>query len=288
MTTPSITVHALTKKFGSFVAVDDVGYEVEPGEVVGLLGANGAGKTTNIRMIAGLLTPTSGYALITGELPNRAVRRRLGYVPQGLGLYRDLTIAQNLAFTANSFGVEPSRPTGPLATFADRLVGKISLGVQRQLAFECALQHAPDVLILDEPTSGVEPLGAVRLWDRIRCEAERGVGVLVSTHSMQEAGQCDRLLMMAAGRIVAAGTQTEIIGNASALQVTTDAWAEAFQALTAANILVTLDGRTIRAVDADTAAISAALDIAHIDATLKEVPSTLEERMASIATATTR
>lgn len=275
----------LVKRFGSFTAVDGVNYLVGPGEVVGLLGANGAGKTTTIRMLAGLLNPTGGQALLLGGIPDRSARRRLGYVPQGLGLYADLTVEQNLAFTAEAFGVSSSGLPSSLAGAADRLVSDIPLGLQRQLAFMGALQHAPDVLILDEPTSGVEPLGAARLWDRIRSEAEGGAGVLVSTHSMDEAIQCDRLLMMAQGRIVAEGTERQIVGDTTAVEVATDTWQEAFSVLAHSGFVVTLAGRKVRVVDASPGAVRTSLDDHDISATVTEAPATLEETMALIAQA---
>ena len=143
----------LTRTFGNFTAVDDVSFQVGPGEVVGLLGANGAGKTTTIRMLLGLLRPSTGQALLAGSPPNRVGRRKLGYVPQGLGLYAELTVGENLAFAAQAFGCQPAELPPVLADDADTLVGGLPLGLRRQVAFLCALQHSPDVLVLDEPTS---------------------------------------------------------------------------------------------------------------------------------------
>ncbi len=276
----------LVRRFGSFTAVDRVTCSVRPGEVVGLLGANGAGKTTTIRMLAGLLAPTQGEALLLDRRPDRSTRRHLGYVPQGLGLYSDLTVEQNLQFAAEAFGVDSPSLPDHLADVRDRLVGDISLGLQRQLAFECALQHLPDVLILDEPTSGVEPLAAARLWDRIRVEAERGAGVLVSTHSMDEAIQCDRLLMMAHGSLVAEGTEDQIIGSATAVNIVSDAWSQVFDVLTRSGLLVTLAGRDVRVVNSSADAVRRSLGPAGVDAVVTEVPATLEEKMASIARST--
>src|SRR5262245_43513190 len=141
---------AVTRRFGSRAAVDDVSLSVEPGEIVGLLGANGAGKTTLIRVLVGLLTPTSGEARLFGALPSRAGRLRLGYVPQGLGLYGALTVEENAAFTAAAFGVPASAVELPddLEPVRDVVVSRIGLGRQRQLAFACALAHAPELLVL--------------------------------------------------------------------------------------------------------------------------------------------
>ncbi|MGB5167703.1 MAG: ABC transporter ATP-binding protein [Acidimicrobiia bacterium] len=283
MTPLSLEARSLVKAYGDFTAVDDVSLEVRPGEVVGLLGANGAGKTTTIRMLVGLLKPTSGIALLLGSTPDRQARRSLGYVPQGLGLYRQLTVAENLEFNADTYGVQPAHIGGALAEARDRRVAEIPLGLQRQLAFVCALQHDPEVLVLDEPTSGVGPLSSARLWDEIRSTAEGGAGVLVSTHSMQEARQCDRLLLMADGAIVARGTEAEVVGDTHAIQVTTPVWREAFAALSEAGSLVTLDGRTVRVVDQSTRQVHDAVDPIDASAIVTSVPATIDERMAVLA-----
>jgi ABC-type multidrug transport system ATPase subunit len=161
---------------------------VAPGEVVGLIGANGAGKTTLIRMLLGLLPVTSGRVAVFGQSPSRTTRRELGYVPQSLGLYADLTVTENLRFTARAFGTPvPTGLPGDLSHSKDRLAGTLGLGLQRQLAFVAALGHAPWRLVHDEPTSGVDPLARPRLRDTIHDQADQGVGVLVTTHYMQEA-----------------------------------------------------------------------------------------------------
>jgi ABC-2 type transport system ATP-binding protein len=278
-----IVARGLTRRFGDTVAVDDVSFEVTPGEVVGLLGANGAGKTTTIRMLLGLIAPTSGSATLLGGVPDRDSRRRLGYVPQGLGLYSQLSVRQNVAFTAQAYGVAPTPLGGALEEAADRLVRDLPLGLQRQLAFVSALQHRPEVLVLDEPTSGVEPLASARLWDRIRDEAEKGAGVLVTTHSMEEARQCDRLLLMAQARLVGAGSESDLVAGTTAVAVTTDSWTAAFEALTGAGELVTLDGRSVRVVDRDAGAVEQVLRGAGIPARVTQVPATLEERMAALS-----
>jgi ABC-2 type transport system ATP-binding protein len=282
--TALLVAHGLTRRFGDVTAVVDVSFEVGPGEVVGLLGANGAGKTTTIRMLLGLLAPTAGDAVLLGGPPDRESRRRLGYVPQGLGLYTELTVRQNVAFVAQAYGAQAAPLTKALEDSADRLVRDLPLGLQRQLAFAAALQHAPEVLVLDEPTSGVEPLASARLWDRIRDEADRGAGVLVTTHSMEEARQCDRLLLMADARLVGAGSEQDLVAGTSAVAVTTDSWTTAFEALTRAGELVTLDGRSVRVVDRDPVSVEAVLRDAGIAARVTEVPATLEERMAALST----
>ena len=280
-----IEARGLTQRFGDFTAVDDVSLHVDAGEVVGLLGANGAGKTTTIRMLLGLARPTAGQALLDGAPPTRKSRRRLGYVPQGLGLYSELTVSENLAFAAQAFGCEPAGLEGALADESDTLVAALPLGLRRQLAFMCALQHGPDVLVLDEPTSGVEPLARVRLWDRIRSQADRGVGVLVTTHYMQEARQCDRLLLMSDGRLVAQGSEADIVDGTRAVAVHAQDWARAFEILSAAGMAVNLAGRDVRVIDPDEAHLQAVLAQAGLEATVTEVAPTIEERMTMLARA---
>jgi ABC-type multidrug transport system ATPase subunit len=272
MTGDLLRARHVTRRFGTFTAVDDVSMQVQPGEVVGLLGANGAGKTTLIRMLLGLLAVTSGSVELLGGVPDREHRRRLGYVPQGLGLYGDLTVRENLSALP---------PT--LAERADLLVRELPLGAQRQVAFLAALAHSPEVLVLDEPTSGVDALARVALWDTIRGQAEHGAGVLVTTHYMQEAQQCDRLLLMSNGQLVAQGSEADIIGSTTAVAVRTGDWAQAFAALNAAGAPVMLAGRAIRVANAHPGELEDVLKAAGIQAILQPVPATIEERMLVLA-----
>ncbi len=273
----------VTRRFGRLTAVDDVSVQVRPGEVVGLLGANGAGKTTLIRMLLGLVAVTSGTVELLGGPPDRERRRRLGYVPQGLGLYGDLTVRENLSFSARAYGAaEPELPPG-LTRYAGVLIREVPLGAQRQVAFLAALAHSPDVLVLDEPTSGVDVLAGASLWDTIRAQAEHGAGVLVTTHYMQEAQQCDRLLLMADGRLVAEGSEADIVGSTTDVAVRTGNWARAFAALEEAGAPVMLAGRAIRVANADPAELAGMLEAAGIEASLQMVPATIEERMLVLA-----
>ena len=310
MTQPLAQCAAVSRRFGHFVAVDGVSLELGRGEVVGLLGANGAGKTTLIRMLLGLLATSSGEVLLFGEPPSRQTRQRIGYVPQSLGLYDDLTPVENLAFSAAVFGAHPvagagrvsrggrpARPAHParaaagelpesLRPFGGMVVGSLPLGVQRNAAFAQALAHHPDLLILDEPTSGVDPLARARLWETVAVAAAAGTGVLVTTHYMDEAGECDRLVVMADGRVVAEGTANAIIGDARVSVVESVSWAAAFGALEAAGLPVALVGRSLRVPGTAPADVIAALD--GIEARVTDAPATLEERFFQLTLSSSR
>jgi ABC-2 type transport system ATP-binding protein/ribosome-dependent ATPase len=286
-----LAAQAVSKRFGSLVAVDSVDLAVGPGEVVGLLGANGAGKTTLIRLALGLLAPTTGSCALFGAPPDRAGRRRIGYMPQGLGLYDDLTVAENLAFVERTFGVGPGRQSDPaladpdLAAVRDRLVGSLPLGLRRRVAFASALGHRPDLLILDEPTSGVDPLARARLWETIRSAAEAGAGVLVTTHAMVDASSCDRLVVMVDGRVAAAGTVSQIVGDTTAVEVRAADWSTAFAVLDRAGLPLALVGRAIRAPDADPARVRGLLETAGLaDASVAVVAATFEEAFVALST----
>ncbi len=273
---------AVTRSFADIVAVEAVDLRVEAGEIVGLIGANGAGKTTLIRMLLGVLAPSAGAVRLFGQEPSRETRRRLGYVPQGLGLYGDLTLEENLAFVNSVYGSDADLPSVLRPRAAD-LTGAAGLGRQRQLAFTCALAHEPDLLVLDEPTSGVDPIARARLWDTVHEQADLGVGVLVSTHYMQEAEQCDRLVLMNLGRVVAAGGLDEIIGKTTAVQVETERWGAAFAALDSHGLPVSLSGTRVRVADTDPATVQSVLAGAQVSADVRTVRATLEETMTVIS-----
>lgn len=279
-----IPVHAraVTQIFGSFTAVDAVDLDVGAGEVVGLVGANGAGKTTLIKMILGLLRPTSGSVQLFGAAPSIDQRRRTGYVPQNLGLYVDLTVAENLRFRADVYGV----PAASGSAVGERLVKHLPHGLQRRVAFTAALQHRPELIVLDEPTSGVSPLVRSELWDLIRAEADRGAGVLVSTHYMDEAVQADRLVVMAGGRVVARGSSADVVGDRRTVVVVTERWPDAFSAIAESGRPVMLAGRTIRVPvgpDPDRGTIVELLDRAGVAAEVRLEPATLEEAMVELS-----
>jgi ABC-2 type transport system ATP-binding protein len=281
----------VTRRFGNFTAVSDVSIQVRPGEIVGLLGANGAGKTTLIRMLLGLIPATAGEVLLLGKPPGRATRRRIGYVPQGLGMYADLTVAENMQFAGAVFGVRRRSPigeSGSLARPADRSsvpIGRLPLGLQRRAAFAQALAHEPDVLILDEPTSGVDTLGRARLWETIADTVQAGAGALVSSHYMEEAEQCDRLIIMAGGVVVAAGPAGEIIGDARVTVVEAADWAAAFARLERARLPVSLAGRVLRVPGASPEDVRRVLPDG---CRIHTEPATLEERFFDLVLASSR
>ncbi len=270
-----------SRRFGAFTAVSAADVVVGRGEVVGLLGANGAGKTTLIRLLLGLLEPSNGVVRLFGSPPSISTRRRVGYVPQTLGLYAGLTVAENWAFTAAAFRNSGVPVPEGISAWKNEVVGGLPLGAQRQVAFAVALSHQPELLILDEPTSGVGPLGRTRLWEGIWHAASRGAGVLVTTHNMEEAEQCDRLVVMADGKVVARGTAAGIIGDRKVAEVRCDDWNRAFALLDAHNVPVQLHGTALRAGGA-TAAVAELLSRAGIIAAVEAVPADLEEAFVAI------
>ena len=217
-----ITVQHLTRRFGEFVAVNDVTFSVARGEIFGLLGANGAGKSTTFRMLCGLLPPTEGDLRVSGfDLRTAAApaRGRIGYMAQKFSLYADLSVRQNLRFFSSAYRLEGARQSAridwaigefDLAPLLDSSARDLPLGFKQRLALACALMHEPDILFLDEPTSGVDPLARREFWQRINALAESGVTVLVTTHFMEEAEYCDRLVIMAQGRVLTEGTPEAI------------------------------------------------------------------------------
>ena len=219
---PVIAVDHLTRRFGTFVAVNDVTFKVARGEIFGLLGANGAGKSTTFRMLCGLLPPSDGTLRVAGfDLRTAAApaRGRIGYMAQKFSLYADLSIRQNLRFFSSAYRLVGARQRARLAwavaefglsPMLDATARDLPLGFKQRLALACALMHEPEILFLDEPTSGVDPLARREFWRRINALAEAGVTVLVTTHFMEEAEYCDRLVIMAEGRILTEGTPESI------------------------------------------------------------------------------
>jgi ABC-2 type transport system ATP-binding protein len=221
-TAPAIDARQLTRRFGDFTAVDAITFSVQRGEVFGFLGANGAGKTTAMRMLIGLLAPTSGSATVAGlDIATNAegVRRRIGYMSQRFSLYDDLTVQENIRLFGGLYGLDDhtirERGDALIARIgldhARRdLVRTIPLGWRQQLAFSVALLHGPQVLFLDEPTGGVDPITRRQFWELIYETANSGTTILVTTHYLDEAEYCDRLTIMVDGAIAAAGTPGEV------------------------------------------------------------------------------
>lgn len=211
----AIRVRSLTRRFGDFTAVDAVSFDVRRGEIFGFLGPNGAGKTTTIRMLTGLLAPTSGTAEVAGLDVARQAREIpgvIGYMSQRFSLYPDLTVGENIELFAGLYGVSGTRyrerrawvlEMAGLAGGEKRLTAELALGWKQRLALGCAVLHEPPVLFLDEPTSGVDPLARRAFWDLIDSLAAGGTTVLVSTHYMEEAEYCHRLALMSRARLIA-------------------------------------------------------------------------------------
>ena len=240
---PVIQVEGLRRRFGDFWAVDGLSFEVRRGEIFGLLGANGAGKSTTFRMLCGLLPASAGTLRVAGlDLRHAAstARGRIGYMSQKFSLYGNLSVSQNLLFFASTYGLAGSalkdRLDWALAEFeleqdAEQLSADLSLGYKQRLAMACALMHRPEILFLDEPTSGVDPLARREFWQRINALARAGVTVMVTTHFMEEAEYCDRLAIMAAGRILAMDEPAVIKAGARTAEHPEPSMEDAFIAL---------------------------------------------------------
>ena len=270
----------LVKSFGAVTAIDTMSLCVRAGETVGLLGGNGAGKTTLIRCLLGLAQPDSGTLRLLGQAPNREILRQVGYVPQGLGLYSDLTVSENLAFRCRIYGVrEPARAN----VDGQRLVGDLPVGEQRRVAFTAALAGTPRLLMLDEPTSGVGPRERAELWALIKAVVSEGAGALVTTHHLEEAAHCDRLVMMAGGREVASGSLADVIGGRTATVVEVGDQGAGYRALSAAGFPTVLDGENLRVATDQLQGVSQVLAGAGLTAVLSPAPATLEETFVALS-----
>jgi ABC-2 type transport system ATP-binding protein len=263
----AVEVDQLTRKFGDFVAVDSVSFEVAEGEIFGFLGPNGAGKTTTIKMLTGLLRPTSGSARVAGfDIAKEvgAVKANIGYMSQLFSLYPDLSVVENIQLFAGLYGVGGSRlaerrawvlEMARLRDRQDQMTGELPLGIKQRLALGCAVLHAPPILFLDEPTSGVDPISRRAFWDLIYEFAESGTTVFVSTHYMEEAEYCHRLALMNRGRLIALdrpqGLKRTI--QEPILEVVTPEAPRAVEALRSAPgvLEVTMYGRAVHAMVED-------------------------------------
>ncbi len=245
----AIAATELVRDFGAFRAVDRVSFRVPYGEIFGLLGANGAGKTTVIKMLTGILRPTAGEGQVAGvdmRRAGRGIKEKIGYMSQAFSLYTDLTVLENIRLYAGIYGLDRRKTRertdwvldmAELHNYRDRLAGSLPMGIRQRLALGCAVLHQPGVLFLDEPTSGVDPLGRRRLWETFyRLARQEGVAVLVTTHYMSEAEHCDHLALMFAGRVVADATPAAMKADVereagSLVQIGTDRPLDALQSL---------------------------------------------------------
>jgi ABC-2 type transport system ATP-binding protein len=215
----AIVAKDLTRRFGNFTAVDHITFDVKAGEVFGFLGANGAGKTTAIKMLTGLLAPTEGDAEVAGldlKTETEQIRQRIGYMSQRFSLYEDLTVLENIALYGGIYGLADKQIAERSSAMLDRLglrdelVGQLPLGWKQKLAFSVALLHEPAIVFLDEPTGGVDPITRRQFWEMIYAAAARGTTVFVTTHYMDEAEYCDRISIMVDGRIATLGSPLEL------------------------------------------------------------------------------
>ena len=218
----AIEVRHLSRRFGTFVAVNDISFDVKAGEIFGFLGSNGAGKSTTIRMLCGLLRPSSGTAIVGGidvTKDPEAVKRRIGYMSQRFSLYEKLTVDQNITFFGGIYGLAGDRLAARRAFVVDMaglrgrehtLTGALSAGWRQRLALGCAILHEPPIVFLDEPTGGVDPLSRRQFWRLIGDLSRAGVAVLVTTHYLDEAEHCHRVAIIQAGRLAAHGTVKEL------------------------------------------------------------------------------
>lgn len=239
-TEPVVEVRDLHRTFGNFEAVKGISFSVARGEVFGLLGANGAGKTTSFRMLCGLLPASSGVLRVAGvdvRKATAAARARIGYVAQKFALYGNLSTMQNLRFFASAYGLRGEHRQArldwaeqefALADYRDDNTAELPLGFKQRLALACALMHEPAILFLDEPTSGVDPLARREFWQRINQLAESGVTIMITTHFMDEAEYCDHLVLMSQGEVLALGSPQAIRAQAKTAEIPEPSMEEAF------------------------------------------------------------
>ncbi|HEY2824502.1 MAG TPA: ABC transporter ATP-binding protein [Gemmatimonadales bacterium] len=271
----AVEVHDLTRRFGEFVAVDRVSFTVPEGQIFGFLGPNGAGKTTTIKMLTGLLAPTSGTGRVAGldiRSDTESIKQRIGYMSQLFSLYADLTVDENIAFFASLYDVTGDRfqqrrdwvlRMAGLTEGRARITGDLPLGWKQRLALGCAVLHEPPILFLDEPTSGVDPISRRSFWDLIYTLADRGTTIFVSTHYMEEAEYCHRLALMNRGRLIALDRPAALRHNMAEpiLELSVSNGPAAAQALQHAPGVVeaAMFGRAVHVVVHDAAEASATL-----------------------------
>lgn len=304
---PAIGCTDLTKRFGNFTAVDHISFQVEYGTVFGFLGPNGSGKSTTIRILCGILAPTSGCALVDGVPVDRdpeAVKARIGYMSQKFSLYPDLTVFENLQFYAGIYRIPKAARESRMGEVLrltelvgerDTLVAELSVGVRQRLALGAAMLHEPRVLILDEPTSGVDPVNRRRFWRLIRSLAAAGTTVLVTTHVMDEADECDELIMIRSGRLVAQGSPRDLREHHMPWPMLSVRCANPYEAMGRLASLpgvqqASLHGRAIRLAvrDREAATVAVRSELAKMGddhSTVEAVSPTLEDVFVALAEA---
>jgi len=294
----AIEVRGLTRRFGAFVAVSDLTFDVRQGEIFGFLGSNGAGKSTTIRMLCGLLRPTAGTARVGGIDVGRdpeAVKQRIGYMSQRFSLYEKLTVDQNIDFFGGIYGLSDERLAARRAFVLEMaglggrestLTHDLSAGWRQRLSLGCAILHEPPIVFLDEPTSGVDPLSRRRFWRLIKELARGGTTVLVTTHYLDEAEHCDRIAIIHAGRLAALGTPAELkdmFADRLILEIRAPNPVEAMHRLDEipeiekTSIFGTSVHAILRTRDISPAMIAARLRDAGTDAEIKVVEPSLED-----------
>jgi ABC-2 type transport system ATP-binding protein len=301
---PAVRIENLVKRFGDFVAVDQVSIDVAQGEIFGFLGPNGAGKSTTIRVLCGLIAPTSGRATVHGfdvATQSEEVRRSIGYMSQKFSLYDDLTVEENIEFFGGVYGVTPEKlrerkeyvlRMADLEQKRGDLTGKLSGGWKQRLALGCAILHEPPILFLDEPTSGVDPVARRSFWELIYQLSVAGHTIFVTTHYMDEAEYCHRIALMYGGRVVALGSPEELKANFGAGHLLMLESSNLLGALTALqarpeilDVAVFGSGLHVKVENAETAEaqIRATLGAASIRVdTLEPIPPSMEDVFVSV------
>lgn len=301
----AIEVLELTKRFGAFTAVDHISFQVRPGRIFGFLGPNGSGKSTTIRILCGILSPTSGRALVDGVdvlADPEGVKRRIGYMSQKFSLYEDLTVRENLEFYAGIYGVAGRRRAARIAEavamtdlegMERMLVRDLSVGVRQRLALGASLLHQPGILFLDEPTSGVDPISRRRFWELIHGLIDQGATVLVTTHYMDEAEHCHEIGLIRSGKLVGLGSPAELKRRLMPWPIVSVDCERPFDALGVVAALpgvrdAALHGTRIHAVVDDLATASQAIRrgleaAGNTVRDLREVRATLEDVFVAVA-----
>jgi ABC-2 type transport system ATP-binding protein len=300
----AVDVKELEKRFGSFTAVNRISFSVKQGEIFGFLGPNGAGKSTTIRMLCGILSPTSGQGQVGGYdilQEQLHIRQNIGYMSQKFSLYNDLTVEENIHFFAGLYSVAGKKlaqrkewvmQTAGLEDQRKLLTGTLSSGWKQRLALGCALLHEPKIVFLDEPTSGVDPLSRQRFWDLIKTLAKSGVTVFVTTHYMDEAENCNRMALIYRGNIIAMGTPSQLktdLMKETVLEVSVpeaQCLLENIKRLSAVK-QAALFGTRLHIISDDAATAKSSLtrfltDHHHADAAIKVIPPSLEDVFVSL------